>query len=83
MDNTTAKVSCFARAYHYVNTPVHIFANRAAQGLLGEDYDNIAQSMTQGISFFIPAVWNPSSIYDIGNPVIILKNPEGLLCHQD
>ena len=54
MDNTTAKVSCFARAYHYVNAPVHIFADRAAQGLLGEDYDNIAQSMTQGISFFIP-----------------------------
>ena len=54
MDNTTAKVSCFARAYHYANVPVHIFADRAAQGLLGEDYDNIAQSMTQGISFLFP-----------------------------
>ena len=27
MDNTTAKVSCFARAYHFVNNKTHIFAD--------------------------------------------------------
>lgn len=54
MDNMTAKVSCFARAYHYKNNSTHIFADTAAEELLGEDYDKIAQSMTQGLGFFLP-----------------------------
>ena len=54
MDHMTAKVSCFARAYHYLNNPAPVFADSAAELLLGEDYQQIAQSMTQGIPFFLP-----------------------------
>ena len=54
MDNTTAKVSCFARAYHYENNSVPIFSDSIAKKLLGEDYEQIAESMKQGISFFLP-----------------------------
>ena len=54
MDHMTAKVSCFARAYHFLNNPVPVFADTAARQLLGEDYLQIAQSMTQGIPFFLP-----------------------------
>ena len=42
MDNMTAKVSCFARAYHYNNNSI------------GEDYNQIAKSMSDGIDFFCP-----------------------------
>ena len=54
MENLTAKVSCFARAYHYRNNSVHIFADTAAEALLGPEYDQIARSMIQGIGFFLP-----------------------------
>ena len=54
MDNTTAKVSCFARAYHYENNKEPIFADSIAKKLLGDDYDQIAESMIQGINFFLP-----------------------------
>ena len=54
MDNTTAKVSCFARAYHFENNKTHIFADSMAARLLGDDYDHIAERMMQGINFFLP-----------------------------
>lgn len=54
MDNTTAKVSCFARAYHFENNKTHIFADNMAKKILGDDYDQIAGGMTQGIGFFLP-----------------------------
>lgn len=54
MENLTAKTSCFARAYHYRNNQAHIFADTAAERLLGTDYDESAQSMAQGIGFFLP-----------------------------
>ncbi len=54
MDNLTAKVSCFARAYHYKNNSAHVFADPAAGPLLGPEYDQIARSMAQGIGFFLP-----------------------------
>ena len=54
MENITAKVSCFTRAYHYRNNTAHIFADTAAGLILGEDYDRIAESMTQGVGFFLP-----------------------------
>ena len=38
MDNTTAKVSCFARAYHFENNKTHIFADSMAARLLGVSY---------------------------------------------
>ena len=43
MENITAKVSYFARAYHDRNNTTHIFADTVAGLLLGEDYDRIAQ----------------------------------------
>lgn len=45
MDNTTAKVSCFARAYHLENNKTHIFADSMAKKILGDDFDKIAESM--------------------------------------
>ncbi|MDD6208955.1 MAG: class I SAM-dependent methyltransferase [Clostridiales bacterium] len=54
MDHMTAKVSCFARAYHYKNNRVHIFKDSAAKLLLGSDYEQIAQNMMNGIGFFLP-----------------------------
>ena len=35
MDNMTAKVSCFARAYHYKNNSIHIFSDNIAEALYG------------------------------------------------
>ena len=55
MENITAKVSCFARAYHYKNSESPIVEDTAAKALLGEDYDQIAESMTQGVGFFLPS----------------------------
>ena len=54
MDNMTAKVSCFARAYHYNNKSIRIFTDDIAEKLLGEDYNQIAKSMSDGIDFFYP-----------------------------
>ena len=54
MDHATAKVSCFARAYHTLHHPVPVFADRAAKALLGEAYDQIAEHMKRGISYFLP-----------------------------
>lgn len=54
MDNMTAKVSCFARAYHYNNNSIRIFTDDIAEKLLGEDYNQIAKSMSDGIDFFSP-----------------------------
>lgn len=50
----TAKVSCFARAYHYNNNSIRIFTDDIAEKLLGEDYNQIAKSMSDGIDFFCP-----------------------------
>lgn len=55
MDNMTAKVSCFARAYHFKNNEEWIFRDDKAEALLGNsDYAAIAENMTKGISFFAP-----------------------------
>lgn len=54
MDNMTAKMSAFARAYHYKNNETHVFADSKAEMILGEDYEKIAASLTQGIPFFLP-----------------------------
>ena len=54
MDNMTAKVSCFARAYHYNNNQVHIFKDSFAELLLGDEYEQITQNMINGIRFFLP-----------------------------
>jgi len=49
MDNITAKVSCFARAFHHKENAVHVFDGNVAVLLLGNDYDQIAGSMSDGI----------------------------------
>ena len=54
MNHATAKVSCFARAYHTLHHPAPVFADRAAKALLGEAYDQIAEHMKQGIGYFLP-----------------------------
>ena len=54
MDNMTAKVSCFARAYHYKNNSTCIFADNIAKKILGDDYNQIAKNMTDGLDFFCP-----------------------------
>ena len=43
MDNMTAKVSCFARAYHFENNKTHIFADSMAKLILGDDFNQIAE----------------------------------------
>ena len=55
MDNMTAKVSCFARAYHYKNNDTWIFKDEFAERILGEEeYGAIAENMAMGIQFFSP-----------------------------
>ena len=55
MDNMTAKMSCFVRAYHYKNNGTWIFKDEFAEAMLGKnDYDAIAQNLTAGIEFFCP-----------------------------
>ncbi len=54
MDHLTAKVSCFARAYHRRANAVPVFDDTAAEALLGEDFPQIAQSMKDGAAFFLP-----------------------------
>lgn len=54
MNNMTALVSCFARAYHRWANVVPVFDDTAAEALLGEDFRQIAQNMQQGAAFFRP-----------------------------
>lgn len=54
MKNLTAKISCFARAYHYKTNERPIFGDSAAAALLARDYDAIAAHIAQGIQFFAP-----------------------------
>ncbi len=52
MENMTAKVSCFARAYHYKNNDCYVFKDGMAEKLLGEhDYQMVAENMAQEIAF--------------------------------
>ena len=54
MNNMTALVSAFARAYHTEKYAVPVFRDSAAKQLLGEDYEQIAKAMRSGIAFFAP-----------------------------
>lgn len=54
MEHTTAKMSCFARAYHSRNSPCPVFADTAAEALLGADFAQIAQTLSAGVYFFLP-----------------------------
>ncbi len=51
----TARISAFSRAFHYENNNEKIFADKLAKKLLSDgEYDQIAESMVKGISFFNP-----------------------------
>ena len=55
MDNMTALVSCFARAYHHKNSERPVFADSGAEQILtAEEYSAISRNMTQGIQYFAP-----------------------------
>ena len=55
MENMTALVSCFARAYHYKNSERPVFADSVAEKLLtAEEYDAISRNMAWGIGYFAP-----------------------------
>ena len=55
MENMTALVSAFARAYHYKNNDTWVFADALAEKMLTEEeYAAISRNMSQGISYFAP-----------------------------
>lgn len=55
MDNMTALVSAFARAYHYRNSAERVFEDALAERMLTrEEYDRISRHMTEGIAYFAP-----------------------------
>ncbi len=55
MKNMTAKVSCFARAYHYKNNIRWVFCDEIADKILSKDeYDAISDNMSKGIQYFNP-----------------------------
>ena len=55
MENMTALVSTFARAYHFLNNRTHIFADPLAIKMLADgEYAAISSNMAKGISFFAP-----------------------------
>lgn len=50
--NMTALVSCFVRCYHYKNNKYRIFSDNIAEKILSsEEYDSIANNMSNGIEF--------------------------------
>lgn len=60
MDNMTALVSAFVRAYHYKNNHIHVFADPLAEKMLtDEEYTAISENMAQGISYFAPNFQGP------------------------
>lgn len=53
--NMTALVSCFARCYHYKNNKYRIFNDNISENILSsEEYNSIANNMSNGIKFFNP-----------------------------
>ena len=55
MNNMTALMSLFLRAYHFRNNREHIFKDEYAQELLSkEEYETISENLSSGVSFFAP-----------------------------
>ena len=55
MENMTALVSAFARAYHYRHSDSCVFADEYAGAMLtAQEYADISENMTRGISYFAP-----------------------------
>ena len=54
MENLTAKMSCFARAFHRRANACPVFDDTAAEVLLGSDYTEIARNLSAGAGYFLP-----------------------------
>lgn len=55
MTNLTARISTFARVYHYRNNTIHVFADPYAGKILSEEeYESVSNHMIQGITYFCP-----------------------------
>ena len=55
MENMTARVSCFARVFHFKNNVEWVFKDNAADKIITEtEYNVIAMNMTKGINYFAP-----------------------------
>lgn len=53
MDNLTAKMSCYARAFHNEHSKERVFSDTAAKKILLDDYDKVEKSLCEGMSFFL------------------------------
>lgn len=83
MNNMTALVSCFARAYHRWANVVPVFDDTAAEALLGEDFRQIAQNMQQGAAFFLPGfTGTPEETIVISAAAVPLKIPVAAFQHK-
>lgn len=68
MENMTAKISAFVRAYHMNNSNIKIYNDRYATKILyDEEYKEIYKNLKEGIKFF-----NPN--YNGNNPVGYIVN---------
>lgn len=55
MNNMTALMSLFLRAYHFRNNTDRIFSDDKAEKLLSkEEYETIGENLSSGVSFFAP-----------------------------
>ena len=55
MNNMTALISCYSRAYHYINNKPNIYSDKYARKLLSDlEYENISKNMQEGINYFNP-----------------------------
>ena len=76
MDNMTALVSCFARAYHCRNSNLPVFVDPVAEQMLtAEEYDTISRNMAQGIRYFAPGFKGTPeealTVYELDRPEMI------------
>ena len=63
MDNMTALVSCFARAYHYRNSNLPVFADHVAEKMTKRDYGNTKAAASgdepRGFRSAVSGAWRP------------------------
>lgn len=52
MENLTAKMCLFVKAYHSENSNIKIYFEKNAKTVLGKDYDTIYNNLKTGINFF-------------------------------
>lgn len=52
MENLTAKMCLFVKAYHIKKSNIKIYYEKYAKNILGNDYNNIFNNLKNGIDFF-------------------------------